>query len=235
MAARCFSTRSASCPRPRRCDCCASSRTPKWCGSAESGRFASTCGSLRPRTAICRGWSRSRPSARISTIASRCFRSSFRRCAIARATSAHLPSTSPNGRRTDSVSVPVPVSDDDVRRLAAYQWPGNVREMAAVMDRAVLIGQGRTLNVAGALGQGSFAAGSTSPASASMPDAGAGAHRPARRRDPAAHRVGSRGDQWSSGGPAWRGAPAADQPAYTARPHAQAEDRLARFPQARTR
>src|SRR6186713_2930275 len=48
---------------------------------------------------------------------------------------------------------PVPISDDDVRRLAEYQWPGNVREMAAVMDRAVLIGQGRTLNVAGALGQ----------------------------------------------------------------------------------
>ncbi len=48
---------------------------------------------------------------------------------------------------------PVPVSDDDVRRLAEYEWPGNVREMAAVMDRAVLIGQGRTLNVAGALGQ----------------------------------------------------------------------------------
>ena len=50
---------------------------------------------------------------------------------------------------------PVPVSDDDMRRLAEYQWPGNVREMAAVMDRAVLIGQGRTLNVAGALGQDS--------------------------------------------------------------------------------
>jgi transcriptional regulator with GAF, ATPase, and Fis domain len=48
----------------------------------------------------------------------------------------------------------VPITDDDVRLLAEYQWPGNVREMAAVMDRAVLIGQGRTLNVAGALGQG---------------------------------------------------------------------------------
>jgi hydrogenase-4 transcriptional activator len=53
---------------------------------------------------------------------------------------------------------PVPVSDDDVRRLAEYQWPGNVREMAAVMDRAVLIGQGQTLNVAGALGQGAMTA-----------------------------------------------------------------------------
>jgi len=47
---------------------------------------------------------------------------------------------------------PVPVSPDDVRILAAYTWPGNVREMAAVMDRAVLIGQGRTLDVAAALG-----------------------------------------------------------------------------------
>jgi transcriptional regulator with GAF, ATPase, and Fis domain len=47
----------------------------------------------------------------------------------------------------------VPVSDDHVRVLAEYRWPGNVREMAAVMDRAVLIGQGRTLSVAAALGQ----------------------------------------------------------------------------------
>jgi hydrogenase-4 transcriptional activator len=47
---------------------------------------------------------------------------------------------------------PVPVSDDDVRVLAEYRWPGNVREMAAVMDRAVLIGQGTSLNVAAALG-----------------------------------------------------------------------------------
>jgi transcriptional regulator with GAF, ATPase, and Fis domain len=46
----------------------------------------------------------------------------------------------------------VAVSDDDVRVLTAYRWPGNVREMAAVMDRAVLIGQGRMLDVAGALG-----------------------------------------------------------------------------------
>jgi len=48
---------------------------------------------------------------------------------------------------------PVPVSDEDVRLLADYRWPGNVREMAAVMDRAVLVGQGRSLSVAAALGQ----------------------------------------------------------------------------------
>src|SRR5688572_11344525 len=48
----------------------------------------------------------------------------------------------------------VPVSDEDVRVLTEYRWPGNVREMAAVMDRAVLIGQGQSLSVAAALGQG---------------------------------------------------------------------------------
>jgi hydrogenase-4 transcriptional activator len=57
----------------------------------------------------------------------------------------------------------VPVSDDDVRVLASYQWPGNVREMAAVMDRAVLIGQGRVLDVAAALGQGPRTASSPAP------------------------------------------------------------------------
>jgi hydrogenase-4 transcriptional activator len=48
---------------------------------------------------------------------------------------------------------PVPVSEEDVRLLAEYRWPGNVREMAAVMDRAVLIGQGQMLSVEAALGQ----------------------------------------------------------------------------------
>jgi len=57
---------------------------------------------------------------------------------------------------------PVTVSKDDVQLLAEYRWPGNVREMAAVMDRAVLIGQGRTLNIAAALGQSTVTA-STSP------------------------------------------------------------------------
>jgi hydrogenase-4 transcriptional activator len=66
----------------------------------------------------------------------------------------------------------VPVSDEDVRLLAAYRWPGNVREMAAVMDRAVLIGQGRVLDVAGALGTGTTAAPRV-PARTSEPRAGA--------------------------------------------------------------
>ena len=64
---------------------------------------------------------------------------------------------------------PVQVSDEDVRVLADYRWPGNVREMAAVMDRAVLIGQGRTLDVAAALGLSSRAA--SPPAASAAPGA----------------------------------------------------------------
>jgi transcriptional regulator with GAF, ATPase, and Fis domain len=47
---------------------------------------------------------------------------------------------------------PVAVTDEDVVVLSEYRWPGNVREIAAVMDRAVLIGQGRSLSVGAALG-----------------------------------------------------------------------------------
>jgi transcriptional regulator with GAF, ATPase, and Fis domain len=43
-------------------------------------------------------------------------------------------------------------SPEDVTLLAAYAWPGNVRELASVMDRAVLLGQGRSLEIAKALG-----------------------------------------------------------------------------------
>ena len=68
------------------------------------------------------------------------------------ATSAPSRSTSPSGPRNRFGLRPVPVSDEDVRVLTDYRWPGNVREIAAVMDRAVLIGQGRALSVTAALG-----------------------------------------------------------------------------------
>jgi hydrogenase-4 transcriptional activator len=63
----------------------------------------------------------------------------------------------------------VPVSDEDVRMLATYRWPGNVREMAAVMDRAVLIGQGRTLDVMAALGGAPTAAPGPAPSRSADP------------------------------------------------------------------
>jgi transcriptional regulator with GAF, ATPase, and Fis domain len=40
----------------------------------------------------------------------------------------------------------------DMALLAAYPWPGNVRELASVIERAAILGDGRRLEVARALG-----------------------------------------------------------------------------------
>jgi transcriptional regulator with GAF, ATPase, and Fis domain len=42
----------------------------------------------------------------------------------------------------------------DAALLEAYDWPGNVREMAAVIERAAILGEGRGLAVGTALGTG---------------------------------------------------------------------------------
>lgn len=41
---------------------------------------------------------------------------------------------------------------DDIDRLLAYPWPGNVRELAAVIERATILGDGKRLHLAAALG-----------------------------------------------------------------------------------
>ena len=41
----------------------------------------------------------------------------------------------------------------DLALLASYDWPGNVRELGSVIDRAVILGGGRRLEVGKALGQ----------------------------------------------------------------------------------
>lgn len=43
-------------------------------------------------------------------------------------------------------------SPSDINLLARYEWPGNVRELAAVIERAAILGDGRNLDVATALG-----------------------------------------------------------------------------------
>lgn len=43
-------------------------------------------------------------------------------------------------------------SPEDTRQLANYPWPGNVRELRAVIERAVILGDGRKLEVSKALG-----------------------------------------------------------------------------------
>jgi transcriptional regulator with GAF, ATPase, and Fis domain len=48
-----------------------------------------------------------------------------------------------------SILVPSP---DDVNLLLAYDWPGNIRELAAVIDRAAILGNGKRMEIATALG-----------------------------------------------------------------------------------
>jgi hydrogenase-4 transcriptional activator len=47
---------------------------------------------------------------------------------------------------------PVEPKAEDMALLASYSWPGNVRELAAVIDRAAILGDGKRLDVATALG-----------------------------------------------------------------------------------
>jgi transcriptional regulator with GAF, ATPase, and Fis domain len=50
---------------------------------------------------------------------------------------------------------PVVPSDDDIALLQQYDWPGNIRELGAVIDRAAILGDGHSLELAAALGVGS--------------------------------------------------------------------------------
>jgi DNA-binding NtrC family response regulator len=43
-------------------------------------------------------------------------------------------------------------SNSDLQMLAEYSWPGNIRELGAVIDRAAILGNGKTLEVAISLG-----------------------------------------------------------------------------------
>lgn len=52
-------------------------------------------------------------------------------------------------------------SEGDLRLLSGYLWPGNIRELGTVIDRAAILGDGRTLEIAAALGVSSL---STKPA-----------------------------------------------------------------------
>ncbi|MBC7789530.1 MAG: sigma-54-dependent Fis family transcriptional regulator [Anaerolineae bacterium] len=49
--------------------------------------------------------------------------------------------------------MPLSPSLGDIDALVAYPWPGNIPELAAVVERAAILGDGRSLDVAAALGQ----------------------------------------------------------------------------------
>jgi hydrogenase-4 transcriptional activator len=59
--------------------------------------------------------------------------------------------------------VPLMPTADDLDLLLAYSWPGNVRELSAVIERAAILGGGKALRIAAALGSGVAATVATSP------------------------------------------------------------------------
>ena len=59
-------------------------------------------------------------------------------------------------------------SDEDIALLSAYDWPGNIRELGAVIDRAAILGNGERLEIGPALGLSTRHAPS-SPAPADAP------------------------------------------------------------------
>lgn len=48
--------------------------------------------------------------------------------------------------------VPLVPTSEDIARLAGYSWPGNVRELSAVIERAAILGGGRSLQLEAAMG-----------------------------------------------------------------------------------
>jgi transcriptional regulator with GAF, ATPase, and Fis domain len=48
---------------------------------------------------------------------------------------------------------PVNMVESDVALLRSYDWPGNVRELASVIDRAVILGRGASIELGAAFGQ----------------------------------------------------------------------------------
>jgi hydrogenase-4 transcriptional activator len=64
---------------------------------------------------------------------------------------------------------------EDLQLLVEYSWPGNIRELGAVIDRAAILGNGATLEVAAALGAGSTPPPATGRTAAALSDSAAGA------------------------------------------------------------
>lgn len=56
-------------------------------------------------------------------------------------------------RAAHRLGVPTPpVLRSDIEKLLGYRWPGNVRELGSVLERAVILGHGHSLDLESALG-----------------------------------------------------------------------------------
>jgi transcriptional regulator with GAF, ATPase, and Fis domain len=80
----------------------------------------------------------------------------------------------------------VQITDDVMRRLASYPWPGNIRELQNVIERAVILSPSRTLMLAEELRAPADLVGRVAPRapSSDMPDPGAhGVTRPTTKSE----------------------------------------------------
>ena len=91
-------------------------------------------------------------SARTCGIASPCFPSGCRRCASGREDIPELARHFAQRAATRFVLPLAPLTPEDIQLWSSYAWPGNIRELAAVIDRAAILGNGKRLEVAQALG-----------------------------------------------------------------------------------
>ncbi len=73
---------------------------------------------------------------------------SFRRCAIARRIFRSSCSSSSSSSRRGSASASTASTTRRCERLTAYSWPGNVRELENIIERAVILATGPTLELA---------------------------------------------------------------------------------------
>ena len=131
--------------------------------------------------------------------ASRYFRSACPRCASVRRTSRPSPSHfALRAAERLGLTRRTPTSAD-LELLPAYGWPGNVRELASVIERAAILGDGRRLEVAQALGGIDLGPRRGPHRSSGNPPPPM--HRStARRRDAPAHRIGLARSQAASKG-----------------------------------
>ena len=178
-------------------------------------RSRSTCASSPPRTAIletmvARGPLPGRPLV------------SHQRVPDPAAAAARAPARHPVARRAlRAPRRPAPgrrgltPSERDIDAAARYAWPGNVRELMAVIERAAILGDGRRLEVASALGT-------------SDPDGHTRRHdrcgADARRGHPRGHRAGAAHPRRAHRRPQRRGPSVGSARQHTALAHRQARN-----------
>ena len=128
-----------------------------------------------------------------------------------------------------------PLTAEDIRLLTAYPWPGNVRELGAVIDRAAILGNGKRLEVAQALGASERPPADSADSAAATGSAGSVGDTVARCGDEEAHRERSGRYARPHRRPPRHRRAAEDQPAHLAGTDAKAGNRLGQVPESKRR